>query len=106
MYPYSMANPVKLIIYIDDNWQSLSLVNVWFVVTWCFNIAPLTGMEDIFKEDQQWSDEVVVEISFPQYATALNMLDKLLPCETSLVSNLATVVFMIMHVVIATESTS
>ena len=63
-------------------------------------------MEDTFKEYQQWSDEVVMETSLPQYTTALNMLDKLLPCETSLVSNLATVLFMIMHVVIATEPTS
>ena len=67
----------------------------------------LAGMEDTFKEYQQWSDEVVMETSLPQYTTALNMLSKLLPCETGLVgSNLATVFVSNMHVVIATESTS
>ena len=67
----------------------------------------LTGMEDTFKEYQQWSDEVVMETSLPQYITALNMLNKLLPCETSLVSsNQATVLVINMHVVIASESTS
>ena len=48
-------------------------------------------MEDTFKEYQEWSDEVVMETSMPQYSTALNMLNKLIPCETSLVSALATV---------------
>ena len=61
-------------------------------------------MQDTFKEYQQWSDEdVVTETSLPQYTTALNMLDKLLPCETSLVSNLATI--LLVNVVMATGST-
>ena len=60
-------------------------------------------MRDTFKEYQQWSDEDVTETSLPQYTTASNMLDKLLPCETSLVSNLAT--FLLVHVVMATGST-
>ena len=61
-------------------------------------------MQDTFKEYQQWSDEDVVrETSLPQYTTALNMLDKLLPCETSLVSNLATI--LLVHVVMVTGST-
>ena len=61
-------------------------------------------MQDTFKEYQQWSDEdVVMETSLPQYTTALNMLDKLLPCETSLVSNLATI--LLVNVVMATGST-
>ena len=60
-------------------------------------------MQDTFKEYQQWSDEDVTETSLPQCTTALNMLDRLLPCETSLVSNLAT--FLLVHVVMATGST-
>ena len=62
------------------------------------------GMQDIFKEYQQWSDEdVVTEINLPQYTTAVKMLDKLLPCETSLVSNLPTV--LLVYVVMTTGST-
>ncbi|XP_065900977.1 squamous cell carcinoma antigen recognized by T-cells 3-like [Dysidea avara] len=45
---------------------------------------PLIGMEDTFKEYQEWSDEVVMETNLPQYSTALHMLNKLIPCETSL----------------------
>ncbi|XP_065902651.1 squamous cell carcinoma antigen recognized by T-cells 3-like [Dysidea avara] len=45
---------------------------------------PLIGMEDAFKEYQEWSDEVVMETNLPQYSTALHMLNKLIPCETSL----------------------
>lgn len=63
-------------------------------------------MQDTFKEYQQWSDDVVTETSLPQYTTALSMLDKLLPCEASLVNNLVIIVLIIMHVVMATESTS
>ena len=36
-------------------------------------------MEDTFKEYQEWSDEIVMESSLPQYFTALNMLNKLIP---------------------------
>ena len=92
MSPSAWNNTVKLIICIDDNWQYLCLVSIQFVVTWCLILAHGIGMEDTFKEYQNWSDEVVMETSLPQYTTALNMLDKLLPCETSLVSNLATVI--------------
>ena len=59
---------------------------------------PTTGMEDIFKEYQEWSDEVVTETSLPQYSTALNMLNKLIPCETSLVNVL--IIVTVHHVLI------
>ena len=62
-------------------------------------------MQDTFKEYQQWSDDVT-ETSLPQYTTALNMLDKLLPCEISLVNNLAIILLFIIYVVMVTESTS
>ena len=66
---------------------------------------PTTGMEDTFKEYQEWSDEVVMETNLPQYSTALHMLNKLIPCETSLVSCLATVT--IHHIFdIATDQSS
>lgn len=64
-------------------------------------------MEDTFKEYQEWNDEIVMESSLPQYFTALNMLNKLIPCETSLVSALTTVtIHHVFNIVIATDPTS
>ena len=69
------------------------MFSVWFVVTWCLHVStPAIGMEDTSKEYQQWSDEFVMQTSLPPCTTVLNMLEKLMPCETSLVSILATVV--------------
>lgn len=48
-------------------------------------------MEDMVEEYQEWSSEIVMESSLPQYSTVLKMLNKLIPCETSLVRTLATV---------------